>query len=45
MLVLLDPRIRQKQYGRVFLDSLPPYRQTRDLSVVEEFFAAKPELD
>ncbi len=45
VLVLLDPRIRQKQYGRVFLDSLPPYRQTRDLSVVEGFFAAKPELD
>ncbi len=41
VLVLLDPRVRQKRYGRVFLESLPPYRQTRELSDVEEFFAAE----
>lgn len=39
VLMLLDPRIRQKHYGRVFLESLPPYRMTRDIVEVEEFFS------
>ncbi len=38
MLVLLDPRIQQKSYGKVFLESLPPYRLTRDIGEVETFF-------
>ncbi len=38
VLVLLDPRIQQKSYGKVFLDSLPPYRLTRDIGDVEKFF-------
>src|SRR6201997_1200025 len=38
LLVLLDNRILKKQYGRVFVDSLPNYRRTTDLRVVEEFF-------
>ncbi|MCB1626346.1 MAG: ATP-dependent DNA helicase [Xanthomonadales bacterium] len=29
VLVLCDPRIRSKSYGRVFLDSLPPMRRTQ----------------
>ncbi|MGC2648004.1 MAG: ATP-dependent DNA helicase, partial [Candidatus Sulfotelmatobacter sp.] len=38
LLVLLDNRILKKQYGRVFIESLPNYRKTTDMRVVEEFF-------
>jgi ATP-dependent DNA helicase DinG len=38
LLVLLDNRILKKQYGRVFIDSLPNYKKTTDMRVVEEFF-------
>jgi ATP-dependent DNA helicase DinG len=38
LLVLLDNRILKKQYGRVFIDSLPNYKRTTELRVVEEFF-------
>jgi ATP-dependent DNA helicase DinG len=38
VLVLLDNRILKKQYGRVFIDSLPNYKRTTDIRVVEEFF-------
>src|SRR6201997_2986919 len=38
VLVLLDPRIRRQRYGRVFLDSLPPYRITQDIAAVGDFF-------
>jgi len=38
VLMLLDPRIQQKRYGRVFLESLPPYRITQDITAVETFF-------
>lgn len=38
VLMLLDPRIQTQKYGRVFLDSLPPYRITSNLADVEEFF-------
>ena len=41
LLALLDNRILKKQYGRVFLDSLPPYRRTTDLLDVEAFFGAR----
>jgi ATP-dependent DNA helicase DinG len=39
VLVLLDPRIERQRYGKVFLESLPPYRLTRDIAEVESFFA------
>ena len=39
VLVLLDPRIERQRYGKVFLESLPPYRITRDIAEVERFFA------
>jgi ATP-dependent DNA helicase DinG len=39
VLMLLDPRIQRQRYGRVFLESLPPYRVTQDISAVETFFA------
>jgi ATP-dependent DNA helicase DinG len=38
VLMLLDPRIQRQRYGRVFLESLPAYRVTNDIGVVEEFF-------
>ena len=38
LLVLLDNRILKKQYGKVFVESLPPYRRTTDMKQVEEFF-------
>jgi ATP-dependent DNA helicase DinG len=38
LLVLLDNRILKKQYGRVFIESLPNYNKTTDIRVVEEFF-------
>ena len=41
VLVMLDPRIARKGYGATFLESLPPYRRTRDIAEVESFFAAK----
>jgi len=40
LLALLDNRILKKQYGRVFVESLPRYRRTTDLRKVEEFFGA-----
>ena len=38
LLTLLDNRILKKQYGRVFVESLPRYTRTTDLKKVEEFF-------
>ena len=38
LLVLLDNRILKKQYGRVFIESLPKYKKTTEMRVVEEFF-------
>ena len=40
MLALLDNRLLKQRYGRVFVDSLPPYSKTKDLAEVEQFFAA-----
>jgi len=42
VLMLLDPRIQRSRYGRIFLDSLPPYRRTDDISEVERFFEKLP---
>jgi ATP-dependent DNA helicase DinG len=41
LLCLLDNRILKKQYGRVFLDSLPKYSRTTELAKVEEFFGVE----
>ena len=38
VLVLCDPRLTGKGYGRVFMDSMPPFSVTRDLAQVEAFF-------
>lgn len=38
VLVLCDPRLIGKSYGRTFLDSLPPFARTRSLADVQAFF-------
>lgn len=38
VLVLCDPRLIGKSYGRTFLDSLPPFARTRSLDDVRAFF-------
>ena len=40
LLTLLDNRILKKQYGRMFVESLPNYRRTTDMREVEQFFGA-----
>lgn len=37
ILAILDNRIRRKQYGRLFLESLPAYRVTSELAEVRQF--------
>lgn len=39
VLVLCDPRLLGKTYGRTFLESLPPLPKTRDVQAVRAFFA------
>jgi ATP-dependent DNA helicase DinG len=40
VLMLCDPRLLSKSYGKLFLDSLPSMRRTRRLDVVQNFFSA-----
>ena len=42
VLVLCDSRLNGKPYGRLFLDSLPPFTRTRKVQDVEIFFGATP---
>lgn len=42
VLVLCDPRLLGRAYGRIFLDSLPPLPRTRALADVQAFFADNP---
>ena len=39
VIVLCDPRLLSKAYGRVFMDSLPPMPLSRDIDDVVNFFA------
>jgi ATP-dependent DNA helicase DinG len=39
VLAVLDTRLVRRQYGQMFFQSLPPYRTTRSLADVEEFFS------
>lgn len=48
VLVLCDPRLTRKGYGRSFLGSLPPVPRTQDVSAVQAFFggpASTPHMD
>ncbi|MGH9521438.1 MAG: ATP-dependent DNA helicase, partial [Terriglobales bacterium] len=38
LLALLDNRILKKQYGKVFVNSLPAYKRTTKIEEVEKFF-------
>ncbi|WJI14783.1 MULTISPECIES: ATP-dependent DNA helicase [Pseudoxanthomonas] len=38
VLVLCDPRLSGKAYGRVFMQSLPPFARTREVADVAAFF-------
>jgi ATP-dependent DNA helicase DinG len=42
VLMLCDPRLVSKAYGRQILRSLPPMKPTRSLAEVAEFLAARP---
>lgn len=39
VLMLCDPRLTSRGYGKIFLASLPPLPRTRDFADVERFFA------
>lgn len=39
VLVLCDPRLVQRSYGRIFLRNIPPMRRSSDLADVRAFFA------
>jgi ATP-dependent DNA helicase DinG len=41
VLVLCDPRLTGKSYGKVFFESLPPFTRTHDVGDVAAFFAAE----
>lgn len=43
LLAICDPRLRNRGYGKVFLESLPSMPQTRDLQVARDFLAAMAE--
>ena len=38
VLALLDNRVLKQRYGRTFIESLPAYRKTTDLTDVDQFF-------
>ncbi|MEN9356287.1 MAG: hypothetical protein RL695_458 [Pseudomonadota bacterium] len=40
VLMICDPRLIGKQYGRRIWQSLPPMRRSREVSAVQEFFSA-----
>ncbi len=42
VMMICDPRLVGRGYGRVFLNSLPPMPRTRQLAVVQRFFSADP---
>jgi len=41
VLMLCDPRLMSRAYGKLFLKSLPPMPLTRQLADVQDFFAVK----
>ncbi|MBF0218595.1 MAG: ATP-dependent DNA helicase [Gammaproteobacteria bacterium] len=38
LLILCDPRLTEKSYGRQFIEALPPMTRSRKVAVVERFF-------
>lgn len=45
LLMLCDPRLRSKPYGKIFLKSLPVMPITKDIAYVETFFKDKVNID
>jgi ATP-dependent DNA helicase DinG len=45
ILAILDNRILRKPYGKLFLESLPPYTVTSDLEQARHFLAQRSEAD
>ena len=43
ILAILDNRIQRMQYGKIFLESLPDYKNTQDLTEVARFMENHPE--
>ena len=43
VLMICDPRLISKGYGRRIWQSLPPMKRTREIADVEAFFSAKPD--
>lgn len=37
VLMICDPRLFEKSYGKIFLQSLPPFKQTQSLQATEQF--------
>jgi ATP-dependent DNA helicase DinG len=38
MLMICDTRLVDKPYGRRIWQSLPPFKRTREIAVVQDFF-------
>ncbi len=45
VLMICDPRLISKSYGKRIWQSLPPMKRTRELAEVEQFFCAPPSID
>lgn len=45
VLVVCDPRLYTRNYGRLFLESLPPMPVSRDVGDVEKFFQERSTVD
>jgi ATP-dependent DNA helicase DinG len=43
VLMICDTRLVDKPYGRRIWQSLPPFKRTREIEVVREFFAERPQ--
>lgn len=41
VLMICDPRLQTRSYGRIFLDSLPEMPKTHDLNVVQTFLGSR----
>ena len=44
VLMICDPRLIDKPYGKRIWQSLPPMKRTREVGEVEAFFASVPPL-
>ena len=45
VVMICDPRVREKGYGRTFLRNLPAMPVTSDLDEIRDFFSARQQYD